>query len=113
MQTGYVSATTLYPLWATAVACEVDASARPPPLSPEDASALVTSALAKLEAPGGLLATARASRDRFSDRADRQWDYPNGWAPHQVLAWTGSRRTAFTKTPNDSPSPGSTRCSPT
>ena len=88
VQTGYVSATTLYPLWATALACEAEGSSARP-ISAEQASALVTSALEKLEAPGGLLATARASRDRFSEAADRQWEYPNGWAPHQMLAWVG------------------------
>ena len=81
---GYVSATALYPLWASAEACENSAA---PTLSAEEKSALVTNALAQLEAPGGLLASSRASRERFSARADRGWDYPNGWAPHQMLAW--------------------------
>lgn len=87
VQTGYVSATTLYPLWATADAC-VDASA-PPAFSRAEKSLLVTNALARLEAAGGLLASARASRERFSREPDRQWDYPHGWAPHQMLAWQG------------------------
>jgi len=86
MLTGYVSATTLYPLWATTDACE-GSSAAQSPLSAQERSALVTNALAQLEAPGGLLAGSRASRDRFSPRPDRGWDYPNGWAPHQMLAW--------------------------
>jgi len=81
---GYVSATALYPLWATTEACE---SGAPLTLSAEEKSALVTNALAQLEAPGGLLASSRASRERFSARADRGWDYPNGWAPHQLIAW--------------------------
>ena len=91
--TGYVSATALYPLWATAEACPTEtgpaagAKTGEATLSAEEKSALVTNALAQLEAPGGLLASARASRERFSARADRGWDYPNGWAPHQMLAW--------------------------
>jgi alpha,alpha-trehalase len=31
-----------------------------------------------------------------ADRPARQWDYPNGWAPHQMLAWEGLRRAGFT-----------------
>ncbi len=89
IQTGYVSATTLYPLWATALPCEADGTPGVEDLSAKDKSLLVTSALSQLEAPGGLLATARASRDRFSSAGDRQWEYPNGWAPHQMLAWQG------------------------
>jgi neutral trehalase len=95
VSTGYVSATTLYPLWATALPCEPKGDARPQPLSAEEKSALVTSALQQLEAPGGLLATARASRDRYSTKADRQWEYPNGWAPHQILAWQGLEAHGF------------------
>jgi alpha,alpha-trehalase len=92
VQTGYVSATTLYPLWATADAC---GSAPLASLALEERSLLVTNALEQLEAPGGLLATAKASRDRFSSRDDRQWDYPNGWAPHQMLAWDGLEAHGF------------------
>jgi neutral trehalase len=98
--TGYVSATALYPLWATAEACPGDGAAAgtkaaEAALSAEEKSALVTNALAQLEAPGGLLASARASRERFSPRADRGWDYPNGWAPHQMLAWQALEAQGF------------------
>lgn len=84
VQTGYVSATTLYPLWALADGCD----GSPAPAFAEK-SLLVTNALLELEAAGGLLASARASRERFSSAPDRQWDYPNGWAPHQMIAWRG------------------------
>lgn len=94
-QTGYVSATTLYPLWATSEPCEPNADGRPETLSAEEKSTLVTNALNRLEAPGGLLSTARTSRERFSKEADRQWEYPNGWAPHQILAWNGLRAHGF------------------
>ena len=86
VQTGYVSATTLYPLWALGDSCEGSAA---PPFSRPEKSLLVTNALLELEAAGGLLASARASRERFSREPDRQWDYPNGWAPHQMIAWRG------------------------
>jgi len=86
-QTGYVSATTLYPLWATEHDCV--GTAPPAGFTPSLQSSLVTNALATLEAPGGLLASAQRSRERWSAQPDRQWDYPNGWAPHQMLAWYG------------------------
>ena len=86
-QTGYVSATTLYPLWATEHDCV--GAAAPASFGPAVQSSLVTNALAALEAPGGLLASSLSSRERWSASADRQWDYPNGWAPHQMLAWSG------------------------
>lgn len=91
-QSGYVSATTLYPLWATAHTCNAappGSTSGPEALPASQRAALVESALALLEAPGGLLSTAQASRERFSTQADRQWDYPNGWAPHQMIAWQG------------------------
>lgn len=76
-QTGYESATTLYPLWAGLA-------------TPEQARALVERALPLLEAPGGVLSGTEASRGPVSDeRPQRQWDYPNGWAPHQMLIWRG------------------------
>ena len=40
--------------------------------------------------PGGVAASGEESRDALSDsRPARQWDYPNGWAPHQMLIWRG------------------------
>jgi alpha,alpha-trehalase len=86
-RTGYVSASTFYPLWASAEACRAGGVASAVPLTRKERALLVTSALAALEAPGGLLASARASRERFSPNGDRGWDYPNGWAPQQMLAW--------------------------
>jgi alpha,alpha-trehalase len=94
VQTGYVSATTLYPLWAIQNACGA-APSGDPALTAAEKALLVTNALRQLEAPGGLLASARESRDRFSTQDDRQWDYPNGWAPHQMLAWEGLEANGF------------------
>lgn len=79
----YVSATTLYPLWAGAA-------------SREQAAALVRSALPLLEERGGIVSTTEFSRGPVSeDRPQRQWDYPNGWAPHQMLVWEGLRRYGY------------------
>jgi alpha,alpha-trehalase len=97
VQTGYVSATTLYPLWALADACGSEPA---PAFSAAEKSLLVTNALLELEAAGGLLASARASRERFSKEPDRQWDYPNGWAPHQMIAWRGLDAQGFREDAN-------------
>jgi len=79
-RTGYVSATTLYPLWARLA-------------TPEQAAHLVSTALPLLEAPGGILSSTESSRGPISEvHPLRQWDYPHGWAPHQMLVWQGLAR---------------------
>lgn len=71
----FVSATAFYPLWAGVLD-----SAR----AKESIHALV----ARLEAPGGLLSNDEASLKAVrADKKQRQWDYPSGWAPHQMIAW--------------------------
>ena len=73
----FVSATTLYPLWARLATVE-------------QAEALVRNALPLLEMPGGLAGSSEESRGSISERRPaRQWDYPYGWVPHQMLAWAG------------------------
>lgn len=79
-RSGYVSATTFYPLWA---GLATRAQAR----------AVARHALPGLELLGGLAAGSRDSRGALSaSRPERQWDFPNGWAPHQLLAWRGLER---------------------
>ena len=81
----YVSATILYPLWAGLA-------------SPEQARVLVEGALPLLEMPGGVIASTEESRGPIApDRPQRQWDYPYGWAPHQVMVWRGLKSYGFTK----------------
>lgn len=76
-QTNYESATTFYPLWA-GVATQ------------EQAESLVKYALPLLEMPGGIAGSTAASRGEITpEHPPRQWDYPNGWAPHQMLVWQG------------------------
>lgn len=41
----------------------------------------------KLEQFAGLSATAKESVGSARRHDARQWDYPYGWAPHQMLAW--------------------------
>jgi alpha,alpha-trehalase len=103
-RSNYVAATTLVPLWASPPnLCQVSL------LTAEQARRVRDGALAELEAAGGLLATSARSlagirvprtlvRDGsdFSYRAsERQWEAPNGWAPHQMLAWVGLRQFGF------------------
>ncbi len=87
----YVSATTLYPLWAW--------NPRDPDsrlLSDDQASRLVNAALPLLEMRGGVAASGLSSRGALSARRpQRQWDYPYGWAPHQMLVWQGLRNHGF------------------
>lgn len=76
-QMPYESVTTLWPMWAQAA-------------SPRQAALLVERSLSKFESHGGLAACTEASRGHITlDRPNRQWDYPYGWAPHQIMAWTG------------------------
>ena len=87
----YVSATTLYPLWACH---KEDPGTRM--LTEAQAARLVASALPLLEMPGGVTASAEQSRGILSSsRPARQWDYPYGWPPHQMLAWEGLQNYGF------------------
>ncbi|MGA1826216.1 MAG: trehalase family glycosidase [bacterium] len=73
----YINAVTFYPLWAGLA-------------SKEQAESIIQNAIPSLEMPGGIAASTEKSRGMLSDnRPARQWDYPNGWAPHQMLAWQG------------------------
>ena len=103
----YVTATTLYPLWALAHnACGLRLFEES-----RQVGRLVEKALAHLEQPGGLASTGQASADRSrralakklgrpAEQLQRQWDFPHGWAPHQVLAWAGLRGHGFTEDAN-------------
>lgn len=79
----YVSATTFWALWAGVA-------------SPKQASSIVEKALPVLEDIGGLVAGSERSRGNVSlSRPNRQWDYPFGWAPHQIMAWRGLARYGY------------------
>ena len=81
-RSAYISATGLWPLWAKMLDTN----------NPEDmARAKRTAAFAceKLEQFAGLSATAKESVESARRHDARQWDYPDGWAPHQMLAWQG------------------------
>ncbi|KAL9053232.1 MAG: hypothetical protein Q9162_004899 [Coniocarpon cinnabarinum] len=83
--TGYESATTFWALWAGVA-------------TPRQAAAMVIKALPKFEELGGLASGTEKSRGKVDlHRPSRQWDYPYGWAPQQILAWTGLERYGFSE----------------
>lgn len=69
-QSGYIYATTFYPLWVGAA-------------SREQADAVVRN-LKQFEEPGGIVMSRQPT--------GAQWDYPYGWAPVQLIAVEGLRR---------------------
>jgi alpha,alpha-trehalase len=79
----YETATTFWAMWAGVA-------------TPRQAASLVEVALPKFEVRGGLVSGTEESRGKISiDRPNRQWDYPYGWAPQQMLAWTGLHRYGY------------------
>ncbi|PGH04219.1 neutral trehalase [Polytolypa hystricis UAMH7299] len=82
-RTDYESATTFWTMWAGIA-------------TPRQAALLVSNALPKFKEYGGLVSGTEKSRGELGiDRPTRQWDYPYGWAPQQMLAWTGLLRYGY------------------
>ncbi|KAL9100784.1 MAG: hypothetical protein Q9163_003880 [Psora crenata] len=82
-QSDFETATSLWPLW-----CGV--------ASPQQATRLVEKGLPKFECIGGLSAGTEKSRGLVDHaRPQKQWDYPYGWPPHQLLAWDGLKRYGY------------------
>ncbi|WP_242082808.1 alpha,alpha-trehalase [Aestuariivivens sediminis] len=76
-QSNFISATTFTPLW-----CGI--------ASKSQAKILVERALPLLKEKGGVAGSTKDSRGEINEsRPHRQWDYPNGWAPHQMMIWKG------------------------
>ncbi|RDI52178.1 trehalase family glycosidase [Flavobacterium glaciei] len=73
----FEAATTFFPLWAGL--CDEN-----------QAKKLVEIALPQFVKTGGITGSTKASIATVSEEAPpRQWDYPFGWAPHQMLLWEG------------------------
>jgi alpha,alpha-trehalase len=79
-RSGYIGVTGLWPLWAKMLDPQN-------PAELDRAKRAVRFACEKLEQRAGLSATARESVEAARRHDARQWDYPFGWAPHQMLAW--------------------------
>jgi alpha,alpha-trehalase len=76
-RTDFMAATNFFPLWAGIC-------------SKDEAAIMVKQLMHELKAPGGFLASSKASTEKYTtSSAQRQWDYPNGWAPHQMMLWKG------------------------
>lgn len=75
--THFDSATNFYPLWAKIC-------------SEEQAEYMVSRLMHEFKVKGGIASTTKKSIEKISKgKVQRQWDYPNGWAPHQMLIWKG------------------------
>lgn len=82
-QTHFVSATSLTPLWS--LLCSED-----------QAQKLVSQLIPLLKEEGGIASCTAESRGEIHElRPQKQWDYPNGWAPHQMLIWKGLRHYGY------------------
>lgn len=82
-RTSYETATTFWAMWAGLA-------------TPRQATMMVEKALPRFEAYGGLVSGTEDSRGPVGvDRPNRQWDFPYGWAPQQMLAWVGMLRYGY------------------
>jgi alpha,alpha-trehalase len=80
----FMSATNFFPLWAGLA-------------SKEEAALMVPQLMHELKAQGGFTGSSKASLDKYATgNVQRQWDYPNGWAPHQMMLWKGLNDYGYT-----------------
>jgi len=83
--THYESASNFYPLWANLC-------------TQEQAESLAADLMTKFKCKGGISGTSKAMAELVpSHLPQRQWDYPNGWAPHQMMIWRGLQNYGFDK----------------
>lgn len=82
-QTHFESASNYFPLWAGLI-------------DVRKAKGIVSTLINQLKEKGGIAGTSRNMNTKLPDNAiQRQWDYPNGWAPHQMLIWRGLKTQGF------------------
>lgn len=79
-----VSVTNLYPLWAGLC-------------TDTQAKKLVQTQLSKLLSKGGVTSMVQEDEVRNPEMPERQWDFPYGWAPHQMLVWKGLQKYGYIK----------------
>ncbi len=83
VQNQFVSATIFCPMWAGL--CDQ-----------YKATQLVENGMNLLKEKGGIASCDAASRGEIDEhRPQKQWDYPNGWAPHQMMIWKGLKNYGF------------------
>lgn len=79
----FEAASTFFPLWAGLC-------------SQDQAAILVEKTLPKFVMTGGIAgSTAESVANVNPESPQRQWDYPFGWAPHQMLLWEGLKKYGF------------------
>ncbi|WP_304200419.1 trehalase family glycosidase [Flavobacterium alvei] len=73
----FLSATSFFPLWAKIA-------------TQEQADKMIEKCLPKLVFLGGIAGCSEEALSTVSkDQMQRQWDFPNGWPPHQMIIWQG------------------------
>lgn len=73
----FLSATSFFPLWAKIA-------------TQEQADKMIEQCLPKLVFLGGIAGCSEEALSTVSkDQMQRQWDFPNGWPPHQMIIWQG------------------------
>lgn len=76
-QNKFLSATSFFPLWAKIA-------------TQEQADRMVKEHLPKLVCLGGIAGCSEEALVEVEDnQMQRQWDFPNGWPPHQIIIWQG------------------------
>ena len=82
-QTSFQSASNYFPLWAGLC-------------TQKQAEKMKDFLFSQLKEKGGIAGTSKLMHHQFGQNAvQRQWDYPNGWAPHQMLIWRGLKNYGF------------------
>lgn len=82
-QTNFESVTSFWALW-----CGV--------ATPHQAALLVSKGIPLFEQVGGLTVGTESSRGPIdAAHPQKQWDFPYGWPPHQMLAWDGLKRYGY------------------
>ena len=73
----FLSATSFFPIWAKIA-------------TQEQADKMIKNALPKLIFSGGIAGCSEEALKNIDDnKMQRQWDFPNGWPPHQIIIWKG------------------------
>ncbi len=73
----FLSATCFFPLWAKIATAE-------------QAKKMIENCLPKLLFLGGIAGSSKEALSNIGvDQMQRQWDFPNGWPPHQIIIWQG------------------------
>lgn len=73
----FLSATSFFPLWAN-IATQVQADR------------MIEKCLPKLLFLGGIAGSSKEALSNIGEnQMQRQWDFPNGWPPHQIIIWQG------------------------